>query len=209
MSSIRLFILSSFAEHGPMHGHRLRLEAERNHVPLWTDISVGAVYGAMNRLAAEGLLRAMGRECCGMRPTRQLFEITEAGCRALAELRRRGLIDVWFRFDPFDLALTRTDPAVLDVLPQLLSERLEAVRARLDEITRVNEEARPHVGLAKQWALRHTGYRLEAEIAYLTDLLAVADDIVADERRAPAQDVLCQRPARPRREKGARRPSGQ
>ena len=47
MSSIRLFILSSFAELGPMHGHRLRLVAERNHVTLWTDITVGAVYGAI------------------------------------------------------------------------------------------------------------------------------------------------------------------
>ncbi len=201
MSSIRLFILSSFAEHGPMHGHRLRLEAERNHVPLWTDISVGAVYGAMGRLAAEGLLHALKQERDGKRPTRQLFEITEAGCRALADLRRRGLSEVWFRFDPFDLALTRTDPGILDVLPQLLSRRLEAVRTRLDEITRVSEEARPHVGLAKQWALRHTGYRLEAEIAYLTDLLAVADDIVADERRAPSQDAPHQQPTRPRREK--------
>lgn len=56
MSSIRLFILSSFAELGPMHGHRLRLTAEHNRVHLWTDITVGAVYGAMKRLALEGLL---------------------------------------------------------------------------------------------------------------------------------------------------------
>ena len=61
MSSIRLFILSSFDELGPMHGHRLRLEAERKHVHLWTDISVGAVYGAMKRLAAEGLKQARNR----------------------------------------------------------------------------------------------------------------------------------------------------
>ncbi len=79
MSSIRLFILSSFAQHGPMHGHRLRAEAERNRVPLWTDISVGAVYGAMKRLAAEGLLREAGSEREGNRPTRQLYEITDQG----------------------------------------------------------------------------------------------------------------------------------
>jgi DNA-binding PadR family transcriptional regulator len=84
MSSIRLFILSSFAAFGPMHGHRLRLEAERNHVHLWTDISVGAVYGAMKRLASEGLLRESGRERDGNRPTRQLYEITEEGRLALA-----------------------------------------------------------------------------------------------------------------------------
>ncbi|MBC7808561.1 MAG: PadR family transcriptional regulator, partial [Akkermansiaceae bacterium] len=123
MSSIRLFILSSFAELGPMHGHRLRLEAEHNHVHLWTDISVGAVYGAMKRLASEGLLRESGREREGNRPTRQLYEITAEGHLALATLRKEGLRDVWFKYDPFDLALTRTDPGSLDTLPSVVAER--------------------------------------------------------------------------------------
>ena len=42
--------------------------------------------------------------------------------------------------------------------------------------------AHDFVGLAKQWALRHTKYRLEAEIAYLTDPLAAVPEIVAAER---------------------------
>lgn len=183
MSSIRLFILSSFAEFGSMHGHRLRLEAERNHVHLWTDISVGAVYGAMKRLAAEGLLRESGREREGNRPTRQLYEITDQGRLALAALRRAGLSEVWFRYDPFDLALTRIDSEALEPLPSVLAERLDKVEALLSESRRINEGAREYVGLAKQWALRHTEYRLEAEVAYLTDLLNAASDIVADEHK--------------------------
>lgn len=182
MSSIRLFILSSFAELGPMHGHRLRLEAEYKHVPLWTDITVGAVYGAMKRLAAEGLLRESGREREGNRPTRQLYEITEEGRRALAALRREGLSEVWFKHDPFDLALTRSEPEMLERLPSILVERLDKVRALLDESRRRNERAHDYVSVAEQWALRHTQYRLEAEIAYLTDLLAAAEGIIADER---------------------------
>ncbi len=184
MSSIRLFVLSSFAELGPMHGHRLRVEAERNHVHLWTDISVGAVYGAMKRLAAEGLLRPTAREQQGNRPTRQLYEITDTGRDVLAELRRDGLSDVWFKYDPFDLALTRVDAPSIDALPAILAERLRQVETLLDETRRTNARARAFVGLAKQWALRHTEYRLEAEIAYLTDLLAAAPDIAVDERRA-------------------------
>jgi DNA-binding PadR family transcriptional regulator len=182
MSSIRLFILSSFAEHGPMHGHRLRLTAEHNRVHLWTDITVGAVYGAMKRLAGEGLLREAGREREGNRPTRQLYEITEEGRHALAALQRAGLSEVEFKFDPFDLALTRMDPDTLDTLPSVLAERLDNVRARLTEIRRINEEAREYIGLAKQWALRHFEYRLEAEVAYLAALLTAAPDVVSDER---------------------------
>jgi DNA-binding PadR family transcriptional regulator len=155
MSSIRLFILSSFDEFGPMHGHLMRTIAERMKVPLWTDISVGAVYGAMKRLAAEGLLRASAREREGNRPTRQLYEITDEGRRALAELRRANLSEVWFKFDPFDLALTRIDAEALEILPSTLAERLKRARAMLAESKEVNEAAREHVGLAKQWALRH------------------------------------------------------
>ncbi len=165
-----------------MHGHRLRLEAERNHVHLWTDISVGAVYGAMKRLAVEGLLREAGREREGNRPTRQLYEITEEGRRALAALRREGLTETVFKFDPFDLALTRLDPESLDTLPLVLAQRLDKVQALLAETRQVIEGAQEYIGVAKQWALRHIEYRLEAEVAYLTDLLKAATDIVSDER---------------------------
>lgn len=182
MSSIRLFILSSFAELGPMHGHRLRLEAEQKRVHLWTDISVGAVYGAMKRLALEGLLREAGQEREGNRPTRQLYEITGEGRLALAAERGAGLREVWFKPDPFDLALTQIDPDTLDTLPQVLAERLAKVRASLAECKRISEGARDYIGLAKQWALRHTEYRLEAEVAYLSELLDAATHIVADER---------------------------
>jgi DNA-binding PadR family transcriptional regulator len=181
MSSIRLFILWSFAEHGPMHGHRLRLEAERNLVHLWTDISVGAVYGAMKRLAADGLLSESGREREGNRPTRQVYEITDKGRCALAELRRDGLSELWFKFDPFDLALTRTDPDTLELLPGVLSERLENVQAKLEETSRVIDTAREYVGLAKLWALKHNIYRLQAEVRYLNDLISVVGDIISDE----------------------------
>jgi DNA-binding PadR family transcriptional regulator len=183
MSSIRLFVLSSFAEIGPMHGHRLRLVAEHNHVHLWTDISVGAVYGAMKRLAAEGLLRETAREQEGNRPTRQLYEITDAGRRVLAELRREGLSEVWFKYDPFDLALTRIDAGALETLPAILADRLRRVEVLLDETEQTSAAARPVIGLANQWALRHTKYRLEAEIAYLTDLLAAVPEIAAEGTR--------------------------
>lgn len=165
-----------------MHGHRLRLEAERKHVHLWTDISVGAVYAAMKRLASEGLLRESGREREGNRPTRQLYEITEEGQRTLTALRHAELREVWFKYDPFDLALTQMDTESQDILPAILTERLDKMRALLAESKRINEGAREYVGVAKQWALRHTEYRLEAEITYLTDLLHAANDIVADER---------------------------
>jgi DNA-binding PadR family transcriptional regulator len=180
MSSIRLFILSSFDHFGPMHGHLLRAIAEKMQVPLWTDISVGAVYGAMNRLAAEGLLKEAGREQEGNRPTRQLYEITATGRTALAELRREGLSEIWFKSDPFDLALAWMDAKTIKTFPALLTARLAKVRAMLADARARAEVHRGQMTLTKQWALRHTEYRLEAEVAYLTDLLKAARDIAAE-----------------------------
>ena len=56
------------------------------------------------------------------------------------------------------------------------------MRALLAENKRINEEAREYIGVGKQWVLRHFEYRLEAEAAYLTDLLVAGPDIVSDER---------------------------
>jgi DNA-binding PadR family transcriptional regulator len=163
-----------------MHGHLLRSIAEKMQVPLWTDISVGAVYGAMKRLAAEGLLKEAGREQEGNRPTRQIYAITEEGRRVLADLRRTGLSEVWFKPDPFDLALTRMDAKTRKTLPAVLAERLKTVKAALADVHRIAQGLPPQVGLAKKWALRHNEYRLEAEVAYLTDLLKIAGDVARE-----------------------------
>jgi DNA-binding PadR family transcriptional regulator len=147
---------------------------------LWTDITVGAVYGAVKRLATEGLLRDVGHERQGNRPTRQLYEITEAGRNSLAALRLEGLCDIWFKYDPFDLALTRAKPDLLKDIPAILAARLAQLQAMLQEARRINSDAQPKVGPAKVWALRHTEYRLEAEVAYLVDVIAALPDIIAD-----------------------------
>src|SRR4051812_28150473 len=162
MSSIRLFILSSFDLLGPMHGHRLRLEAENRYVSLWTDISVGAVYGAMSRLAEEGLLRQTGEEREGKRPVKQIYEITDEGRRVLSDLRRTGLTDIWYRHDPFDLALVRLDPGSAAELPGLLDARLKVLEAKLAEADRVNDWASPYIGITKRSALKHGQHRLRA-----------------------------------------------
>ena len=107
MSSIRIYLLGSLAEHGPMHGHGLRLLAAREHTHLWTDITVGGIYGAMKRLAAEGKIQEVRTERAGHRPERQIYEITEAGRRALGAMSLDTLREFTLRPDPFDLALTR------------------------------------------------------------------------------------------------------
>lgn len=182
MSSIRLFILDALARHGEMHGHQLRLLAEQEHVHLWTDISVGALYGALKRLAGEGLLAEVRVEREGSYPERQVYGITDAGRVALADLQRDTLTHVAFKPDPFDLALCRFDPERLDALPDAIEDRLRTLRSLLAETAAANDRARPYLSLAETHALQHREHRLRAEIDWHAALVADLPAVVADER---------------------------
>jgi DNA-binding PadR family transcriptional regulator len=181
VSSIRLFLLGSLAAHGPMHGHQLRLLAEEEHVTLWTDITVGAVYGAIKRLAAEGLIEEVRVERAGNYPQRQVYAINDDGRRALATLRFNGLRQLWIRPDPFDLALTRLDPGKLDDLEAAVQDRLLALRSLLRDTESLVADARPYLTASERYAISHKQHRLRAEIDWHEGLLTAIPEIIADE----------------------------
>lgn len=185
MSSIRLFVLDAFERYGDMHGHQLRLQAEKERVALWTDISVGALYGAIKRLASDGLLEVARIERDGNFPERHVYAITDAGRHLLAELHVDGLLDVAMRPDPFDLAIARLDPDRLDDLGANVGRRLETLRRMLAEAQANSVRAQPYLTLAEKHALSHREHRLSAEIAWHEGLLADVPAIVADERSSP------------------------
>ncbi|SER16006.1 PadR family transcriptional regulator [Microlunatus flavus] len=182
MSSIRLYILDALARRGDMHGHQLRLLAEQEHVHLWTDFSVGALYGALKRLAAEGLLAEVRTEREGGYPERQVYGITDAGRAVLGELHRQHLEQVAFKPDPFDLALSRPDPTRLDDLSDALEVRLSTLRRLLADTEHQNARAKPYLSLGETHALLHREHRLRAELAWHEELAAALPDVVADER---------------------------
>lgn len=191
MSSIRLFILDAFARHGDLHGHQLRLLAEQEHVHLWTDVSVGALYGAIKRLAGEGLLVEVRTEREGAYPERQVYRITEPGRTSRAALQRQGLQQVVFKPDPFDLALSRPDPDRLDEMTEAVQHRLASLAALLADVEQANDRARPYLSIGETHALLHRAHRLRAEIEWHRGLVAALPDVIADEHlRALAPDPL-------------------
>ena len=195
MSSIRFFILDSFERHGAMHGYELKRILERERIDQWTDISTSAIYGALRRVVSDGLLTAEQVEREGNRPQRQVFAITDAGRQTLAELGRTEMETVVVHADPFDLALTHSDPARLDELPATIQGRLARLRHLLSERQEFSDRAAPHISLAKAHALRHREFLLRAEIDWHEQLLDAADDIIRDERYRPETQ---HRPERPR-----------
>lgn len=190
MSSIRLFILDSFERHGEMHGHQLRQLAEMEHVHLWTDVSVGSLYGAIKRMVGEELLGIVRTEREGNFPERQVYAITEPGRTLLAELRTRELATITFRPDPFDLAISRLDAERLDELPTVLAARLRGLESLLAESLAGAERAAPFLSIVESLAMTHRERRLRTEIAWLSELITTLPAIVDDERARAADTTL-------------------
>ena len=183
MSSIRLYILGALVNEGEIHGHQLRQLADKEDVTPGTDMSVGALYGALKRLAHEGLIEEARTEREGGYPERQIWRITAAGRVALAQLREEGLGEIVFRPDPFDLAMSRLDRDRLDAFPAVLELRLQRLRAMLaDERVKIEQIAQ-NLSVTEQFVVRHRDARLEAEIAWHESLLERLPEILADEKR--------------------------
>lgn len=181
MSAIRLFVLGSLDRRGPMHGHQMRLLAEEEHIDTWTGVTVGAVYGALKRLESEKLITTVRTERSGNYPERKVYDITEAGRAALAEVRADALTRVELRPDPLDLALTRLDTATLDELDAVVRDRLDELGRRLAEREAHNVSIAQHLSLVELVTVTHTTDRLRAEITFHERLLAAVPQIVADE----------------------------
>jgi DNA-binding PadR family transcriptional regulator len=182
VSSIRIFILGALEQRGPMHGHQLRLLAEEEHVAMWTDITVGSLYGAIKRLAAEELIEEIRVERPGAYPQRQVWAITEAGREAVGGLRLRALREIVIKPDPFDVAMTRLDPEHLDDLPAIISGRIASLSAMLTQWEAHSTAIDRYLTVSERKILTHRADRLRAEIAWHEELSAELPEIISDER---------------------------
>jgi DNA-binding PadR family transcriptional regulator len=180
MSSIRLFILGTLARTGPLHGHQIRQQAQNDRAELWTDVRVGSLYGALKRLANEGLVREVRTERVGNRPERTVYEITADGRRALAAVRDQALRTLSSPNDPFDLALTQTPDLPGETLTQMVANRLAGLRVREASLREAAASADPYVNEAERLVMRHLSERCAAEVRWHEELLERVPKIVAD-----------------------------
>lgn len=179
VSSVRLYILAKLEDGGEMHGHQLRQLAEQDHIQICTDISVGALYGALKRLAAEDLIHEVRTERMGGYPERQIWGITDTGRDALAGLRRDALREIVQRPDPVDIALARLDPGDTASVPGLIAERIAGLQARLAESEAHHERIADNLTPTERVVVTHRTAKLRADIAWHEDLLAQLPGLLA------------------------------
>jgi DNA-binding PadR family transcriptional regulator len=180
VSAIRLFVLGKLAEAGPLHGHQIRQHAQTDRTEVWAGVKPGSLYGALKRLASEGLIREVRTERQGNRPERTVYEITREGRRSLSALHDEALHQVVSYNDPFDLALALSRDLAEEELSQIVADRLSVLRVQESSGRHRIERADPYLNEAERMVLRHLLDRTAAEIHWHEELLDRIPKIVTD-----------------------------
>jgi DNA-binding PadR family transcriptional regulator len=167
-----LFILGALAQRGPMHGHKIRGAAQADRVEVWTDIKPGSLYGALRRMADEGVVEVVRTERDGNLPARTVYAITDKGRADLLAEIRAVLADTQLRPDPIHLVLQHADELDPEEFRKAVTARRSAYAAHLDFMRNLFIEAKPHLTGLEPLAFDHTFLRLEAEVSWHDRLLA-------------------------------------
>jgi DNA-binding PadR family transcriptional regulator len=184
MNPTRLFVLGALARHGAMYGHQIRRDARMDRADLWSDVRPGSLYGALHRLAAEGLIEAVRTEQSGNLPARTVYAITAEGQRELRALRAEALQETGLRPDPVDLALVMSDDLEAGVLRGYVEDRIRVLTAHAAQFAHHAERTWPDQTVADDLVLEHARLRIEAELAWHRMVLGRADHLTVTSEAA-------------------------
>lgn len=171
MSTTRLLILGALRFMQPAHGYAVREELESWDADTWANIAYGSIYHALNKMADEGLVRAVDTESVDNRPARTTYIVTDEGEQEFQRL----LHDYWWTYrspvDPFFAAFSFFPELPQEDQTSALLERRSAVDATLRRyealVAEFDISKPPHVILhGKLWIAR-----LEAELHWLDEVI--------------------------------------
>lgn len=178
---VRLLILGLLAG-GPLHGHQIRRAAEQSGIEQWGGVKVGALYGMLHRLEAEGLIEPVRVEQEGRRPQRTVYAITADGRAELAIHRERALTQPAVHSKTVEAALKWSAGLDETALRERLSRRRAALAGALRDLVASRElyQKEGKLPAASIAGYRRTELHLEAELAWHDELEAMLPAIVRD-----------------------------
>jgi len=121
--STRLVILG-FLRRRPLYGYEIKHMIEQV-MGDWTNIAFGSIYFALRKLAEEGFIEKVGTEQEGGRPSRTVYQITDAGREEFLRLLR----EVWHEVEPqyfaFDIGLSFMEALPIEEVKGHLRKRVK------------------------------------------------------------------------------------
>ena len=169
--STRLVVLGLLREQ-PLYGYEIKHIIEE-HMGDWTNIAFGSIYYALGKLEEEGFVEQVATEQEGNRPSRSVYEITDAGREEFLRLLRELWRTLERQYFDFDLALFFMGALPHEDALAYLRGRaagLEATLAHLDE-HQAEQGAQPEVPPIAGAIFDHSRMHIEAELAWTRKLV--------------------------------------
>lgn len=167
----RLVILGLLRDR-PLYGYELKHIIEE-HMGDWTNIAFGSIYYALGKLADEGCVEQVGTEQEGNRPSRTVYQITDAGRAEFLRLLR----ELWGSFErqyfDIDVGLAFMSALPVEEVTQYLRQRVAMLEEVLQHIQEHQEEqmASPEVPASARVVFQHSRLHMEAELVWTRDVL--------------------------------------
>jgi DNA-binding PadR family transcriptional regulator len=168
-----------------MHGHQIRRAAQLDHLDLWTDVKPGSLYGALQRMAAEGLVRPVRSEREGGRPQRTVYEITEEGRHELEIHRAAALRDAALAPDPIDLALVEAQGMSAETVAAALRVRRDSLAHQQQSMLHLRAGADPYLTAVERMIFEHGLRRLRLELDWHDELIDQLPKLLAEGEQRP------------------------
>jgi len=170
--TVRLVILGLLRER-PLYGYEIKQIIEE-HMSDWTSIAFGSIYFALDKLTEEHCVEKVGIERKGKRPSRSVYQITEAGRTEFLRLLR----EVWSKPDrqyfSLDIGLAFMGALPLEDIRDYLRRRLAQLEETLPYLDSHQREEMMEPGKPRSAVaiFEHARVHFQAELAWMRDLLA-------------------------------------
>jgi len=163
-----------------MYGHQIRRAAQVDRSELWSDVKQGSLYGALHRMAAEGVVEVVRTEQDGNKPARTVYQLTQAGREELVAIRDRALRETRIAADPVDLALQNAAGMSEDELRAVMHTRRDAIAAELASWRHLHDTAAPYLTPIEALSFRHTLMRIETELAWHNEFIETMPKLIRE-----------------------------
>ncbi len=141
VSPLALSILELLDER-PMHPYELAATMRERHHDEFIRLNFGTLYHTVEVLERNGLVVSVEREKEGRRPERTIYELTEAGRDLLVKVVSEILARPTREYPNFAAGLMFMHHLEAHQAAQLLDERVAALAAKTEKLTRVMAELR-------------------------------------------------------------------
>ena len=169
--TVRLVILGLLRER-PLYGYEIKQVIEE-HMSDWTSIAFGSIYFALDKLAEEKFVEKVEVEQKGKRPTRSVYQITDAGREEFIHLLQESWQQFERQYFSLEICLFFLDSLPIGEVRKYLQTRQSTLQTALEQIQnhRAEQLALPEIPSLAAAIFDHTFVHTQAELDWVTDLL--------------------------------------